>query len=121
MRVLHLTPELPHWPGGTGGATRQFHLLRRLVELGHEVTVVAPVAPGQARAVTGLAEAGIEAVVAERPRPARVRRCGRSRGAPPSIPAALPAARARLAGRGLLDRAEAQGTESARGAPRPKC
>lgn len=43
MRLLHLTPELPCWPGGTGGATRQFHLLRQLVQLGHEVTVVAPV------------------------------------------------------------------------------
>ncbi len=47
MRVLHLTPELPCWPGGTGGATRQFHLLKRLVELGHEVTVVAPVPEGE--------------------------------------------------------------------------
>jgi glycosyltransferase involved in cell wall biosynthesis len=40
VRLLHLTMELPYAPGGPGGATRQFQLLRRLVELGHEVTVV---------------------------------------------------------------------------------
>ena len=28
MRVLWLTPELPFAPGGTGGSTRQFHLIR---------------------------------------------------------------------------------------------
>ena len=67
MRVLHLTPELPHWPGGTGGATRQFHLLRRLVELGHDVTVVAPVAPSQRGAVEATAAAGIELIAVERP------------------------------------------------------
>ena len=59
MRVLHLTPELPSWPGGTGGATRQFHLLRRLVELGHEVTVVAPVPAGEGHRAEALEEAGI--------------------------------------------------------------
>lgn len=67
MRVLHLTPELPHWPGGTGGATRQFHLLRRLVELGHDVTVVGPVAPGQRGALEATAAAGIELIIAPRP------------------------------------------------------
>ena len=46
------------WPGGTGGATRQFHLLRRLVELGHEVTVVAPVAAAQRDAVAATAAGG---------------------------------------------------------------
>ena len=59
MRILHLTPELPDWPGGTGGATRQFHLLRRLVELGHEVTVVAPVGPREHAGITALESAGI--------------------------------------------------------------
>jgi polysaccharide biosynthesis protein PslH len=44
MRVVHLTPEPPSLEG-TGGAARQFHLLRRLEELGHEVTVVAPERP----------------------------------------------------------------------------
>ena len=37
MRVLWLTPELPYAPGGTGGSTRQFHLLRALAERGHDV------------------------------------------------------------------------------------
>ena len=59
MRVLHLTAELPHWPGGMGGATRQFHLLRRLVELGHEVKVVAPVPAGRDDLRETLASTGI--------------------------------------------------------------
>ena len=88
MRVLHLTPELPHWPGGTGGATRQFHLLRRLVELGHDVTVVAPVAPGQRSAVDTTAAAGIELITAPRPesRPREVFAALRRR--PSLVPAA---------------------------------
>lgn len=67
MRVLHLTPELPLWPGGTGGATRQFHLLRRLVERGHRVTVVAPAAPSQRDALEATSAAGIELITAPRP------------------------------------------------------
>jgi len=59
LRVLHLTPELPYWPGGSGGATRQFHLLRRLAELGHEVTVVAPIPAGEAHRTLELAAAGV--------------------------------------------------------------
>jgi glycosyltransferase involved in cell wall biosynthesis len=71
MRVLHLTPELPCWPGGTGGATRQFHLLRRLVELGHEVTVVAPVPAGETHRQAELEAAGIRLRGAVRP-PGRI-------------------------------------------------
>ncbi len=67
MRLLHLTPEVPWWPGGTGGQTRQFHLLRRLAELGHDVTVVAPVPAEAPDARSRLAEAGIELHGAERP------------------------------------------------------
>jgi polysaccharide biosynthesis protein PslH len=67
MRIVHLTPELPYWPGGSGGATRQFHLLRRLVELGHSVTVVAPVTPEQRARAGELAEAGIVLKAAPRP------------------------------------------------------
>ena len=47
MRVLWLTPELPFAPGGTGGATRQFHLVKGLVARGHDVDVVAPIHPTQ--------------------------------------------------------------------------
>lgn len=71
MRVLHLTPELPHWPGGTGGSTRQFHLLRRLVELGHEVTVVAPVTPFLEERRELVEQAGIQLEGVSRP-PSRV-------------------------------------------------
>lgn len=52
-------PELPMWPGGTGGQTRQFQLVRRLVELGHAVDVVAPVHPEQHEGALGLAAAGV--------------------------------------------------------------
>jgi polysaccharide biosynthesis protein PslH len=61
VRILHLTPEAPLWPDGSGGATRQYHLLRRLAELGHELTVVAPLPPG------GLDLPGIRLVGAPRP------------------------------------------------------
>jgi glycosyltransferase involved in cell wall biosynthesis len=71
LRVLHLTPELPVWPGGAGGATRQFHLLARLAELGHEPAVVAPATPGQVERVGDLQARGVRAVIARRP-PSRV-------------------------------------------------
>jgi glycosyltransferase involved in cell wall biosynthesis len=67
VRVLHLTPELPYWPGGSGGATRQFHLLRRLAEQGHEVTVVAPVAQAERAAAARLGDAGLRLEWVERP------------------------------------------------------
>jgi glycosyltransferase involved in cell wall biosynthesis len=67
MRVLHLTPELPA-PAGVGGAVRQFHLLRRLVELGHEIDVVAPVAPAQEGGAESLREAGVALDGVPRPR-----------------------------------------------------
>jgi len=47
MRILWLTPELPYWPGGSGGSTRQFMLIRELLARGHTVDVVAPIAPAQ--------------------------------------------------------------------------
>jgi glycosyltransferase involved in cell wall biosynthesis len=67
MRLLHLTPELPYAPGGSGGSTRQFQLLRRLRELGHEVDVVAPVHPTQAEGPAILDEAGIRLFGKRRP------------------------------------------------------
>ena len=72
MRVLHLTPELPCWPGGSGGATRQFHLLRRLTELGHEVTVVAPVPASDEHRRAQLEDAGVRLAGPSRP-PSRAR------------------------------------------------
>jgi polysaccharide biosynthesis protein PslH len=89
VRVLHLTPELPYWPGGSGGSTRQFHLLRKLAELGHEVAVVAPVAPGQRDRVGDLERAGVRLVAHRRP-DSRVREtAGVLRRAPGLLPAAL--------------------------------
>jgi len=67
VRVLHVTPELPFFPGGSGGSTRQFKLLEDLVRRGHEVDVVAPVAPDQREGVGSLADAGIELYPLMRP------------------------------------------------------
>jgi polysaccharide biosynthesis protein PslH len=67
MRLLHLTPELPYAPGGSGGSTRQFHLLRRVRELGHEVSIVAPVHPDQDDGVAVVRDAGLTLYEARRP------------------------------------------------------
>ena len=72
MRVLCVTPELPYAPGGSGGSTRQFHLLRRLVEKGHDVQVVAPVHPTQREGLQRLTEAGVSVRAVLRP-PSRAR------------------------------------------------
>ena len=86
MRVLHLTPEPPSWPGGTGGSTRQFHLLARLAELGHEITVVFhPAYDDQAGA--RLAAVGIRLVAYERPR-SRMREVAKALAGRPSLVAA---------------------------------
>jgi glycosyltransferase involved in cell wall biosynthesis len=47
LRVLWITPELPFWPGGSGGSTRQHKLIAHLVARGHAVDVVAPIHPDQ--------------------------------------------------------------------------
>jgi glycosyltransferase involved in cell wall biosynthesis len=66
MRLLWLTPELPYWPGGSGGSTRQFQLIRRLREHGHEVTVVAPVHPSQREGPEALRATGAKLLAVER-------------------------------------------------------
>lgn len=66
MRVLWLTPELPYAPGGTGGSTRQFHLIRTLRERGDDVTVLAPVHPDQAQGAELLRGTGAELLAVER-------------------------------------------------------
>lgn len=58
MRVAWLTPELPYWPGGSGGSTRQYHLIRVLREHGHNVDVVSPVHPDQEQGVASLEATG---------------------------------------------------------------
>lgn len=67
MRILQLTPELPAPSGGSGGSTRQFHLLRRLAELGHDVTVVAPAPGAPEPPAEVLAEAGVRTELVPRP------------------------------------------------------
>jgi glycosyltransferase involved in cell wall biosynthesis len=67
MRIAWLTPELPYWPGGSGGSTRQFHLIRRLVELGHAVDVVSPVHPDQQDGRATLVAAGATLYGVDRP------------------------------------------------------
>jgi glycosyltransferase involved in cell wall biosynthesis len=84
VRLLHLTPELPFAPGGTGGSTRQFHLLRRLVERGHDVTAVAPVARDQREGAQRLREAGVDLRAVARP-PSRVRETAWTLAAHPAL------------------------------------
>jgi glycosyltransferase involved in cell wall biosynthesis len=67
MRIVHLTPELPHALGGSGGSTRQFHLLRRLAEHSHDVTVVAPLHASQEAGAAQLAANGLRLVAIRRP------------------------------------------------------
>src|SRR3954465_12715378 len=72
VRIVHLTPELPAAAGWSGGATRQFHLLRQLAERGHDIVVVAPVQAAQERFVPELEAFGALVVGSRRP-PSRVR------------------------------------------------
>ena len=84
MRVLCLTPELPFAPGGSGGSTRQFHLLRRLVERGVQVEAVAPVHASQREGAVQLAGAGVRLHAIHRPA-SRAREAGRAVVARPSL------------------------------------
>src|SRR4051812_3545368 len=72
VRIVHVTPELPAAAGWTGGATRQFQLLRRLAAHGHEIVVAAPVQDEQVRSVAELAAAAVRVVASRRPQ-SRVR------------------------------------------------
>jgi glycosyltransferase involved in cell wall biosynthesis len=67
MRVLHLTPELPHAQGGGGGRGHEYFMCRRLVELGHQVLNISPVLPAEAHYAEDLREAGVENWVSLRP------------------------------------------------------
>lgn len=67
MRIAWLTPELPYWPGGSGGSTRQFQLIRQLVAHGHDVDVAAPVHPDQQAGRSSLADAGATLFGVDRP------------------------------------------------------
>ena len=78
MRILHLTPELPMFPGGSGGAPRQFQLLRRLAERGHDVAVVAPATAEQHARLPDLLAVGVQTYVLQRSRTAPRKPCARS-------------------------------------------
>jgi polysaccharide biosynthesis protein PslH len=67
VKLLSLTPELPLWPGGTGGQTRQYRLLSGLAERGHSVAVVAPVAVAQRDGAAQLRDAGVRLYGSPRP------------------------------------------------------
>jgi polysaccharide biosynthesis protein PslH len=67
MRVLWVTPELPYWPGGSGGSTRQFMLIREIVRRGHAVDVVAPVAPDQRKRAGAISSLGATLYATRRP------------------------------------------------------
>ncbi len=60
MRVLHLTPEMPFGPGAGGGRSREFFLCRRLVESGHEVLNISPVASDEMHLAQSLRDVGVE-------------------------------------------------------------
>jgi glycosyltransferase involved in cell wall biosynthesis len=67
IRVLWLTPELPYWPGGSGGSTRQHQLIAQLAARGHEVHVVAPVHRTQRQGAALLEAAGATLHGVQRP------------------------------------------------------
>ena len=66
MRILWLTPELPS-PVGAGGAIRQWHMLDRLLDAGHEAVVVAPVHPGEQAGAAQLRARGVDLRSYDRP------------------------------------------------------
>ena len=70
MRILHLTAELPLAPGGSGGQTRQFHLIDQMRARGHEVTVLVSVAAHLDAALANrLRSAGAVVHAVQRPTP----------------------------------------------------
>lgn len=89
MRVAWLTPELPYWPGGSGGSTRQFQLIKQLIARGTDVDVVAPVHPEQQSGRASLTDLGATLFAVDRP-PSRIREVLRTaRIAPAVLPRAL--------------------------------
>lgn len=67
MRVLALTPDTPSKTHLNGGTTRQYQLLARLIELGHEVTVVGPLPVVDHDQVGELEASGFEVHGVQRP------------------------------------------------------
>jgi polysaccharide biosynthesis protein PslH len=86
IRVLWLTPELPFWPGGSGGSTRQHQLIVQLLARGHQVDVVAPIHPDQREGAARLRATGATLHGVQRPR-SRVREVLDALRARPSVAA----------------------------------
>ncbi|MBJ7457893.1 MAG: glycosyltransferase [Thermoleophilaceae bacterium] len=72
MRILSITPNPPARTQVNGGATRQYHLYKRLIDLGHEVVVVAPFPYGSRATVDELRAEGF--IVHEHMRPVSLAR-----------------------------------------------
>jgi polysaccharide biosynthesis protein PslH len=83
VRILHLTPELPHDRGG-GGRTHEFFLCRRLADLGHSVLNISPALPDEVPLADSLRGAGVECWVARRP-PTPREEVARAVAAEPSV------------------------------------
>ncbi|MBJ7457904.1 MAG: hypothetical protein JHD02_01820 [Thermoleophilaceae bacterium] len=67
MRVLLLTTDAPAPRHVNGGTTRQYKLFSRLLELGHEVTVVGVFAAREDPYIEELREEGFRVIAHERP------------------------------------------------------
>jgi glycosyltransferase involved in cell wall biosynthesis len=68
MKLLVVTPEAPAPRHVNGGATRQFQLYRRLIELGNEVTVVAAFPSSDDPYDDELRAHGFDVIASKRPR-----------------------------------------------------
>lgn len=68
MRILLLSPDAPVPTHVNGGVTRQYQLYRRLIELGHEVTVVGVLPVGIGDPTELMCEEGFDFRTHRRPR-----------------------------------------------------
>jgi glycosyltransferase involved in cell wall biosynthesis len=68
MRILLLCPEIPEL-AGTGGARREWEIVKGLQRRGHELVVGSVARRDQADAVEALQARGVETIVAVRPEP----------------------------------------------------
>ena len=89
VRTILLTPELPFAPGGSGGSTRQYQLMRQLRARGVDVAVVASVHPDQSEGAERLVAEGVEVHLEWRPAHRAREALGALRDRPALVPAIL--------------------------------